>query len=324
MLSRFFSFIQNPVPKEEKVWARRSHLTTLLTYPLALLPFPFTWEVLGVMVFPFAVWLSRDKKSFSARQSLEALYLQAILSFGYIGFWNAFSHDRVLIVFSYGFVVFLHLVLVVLATVKVSLGVEHKYPFSFIPYLFRSNQAKENWREIRKQFSDKDQFQEFRGFLERLDNYKAQIVFEVDEITDPDLRSQGRTVIESMASLRASLTENPANFRTARQYLNYFPETTAELLKKYNSISRAGAVGGTPNGSTTNTGNNTAGDHSHASGGTARTNPVEEKRNANLRNLLQEIQTTTDQVRAKILSSETMALDVEIQAMKKNIDYGGY
>lgn len=27
--------------QEEKKWARRAHLSTILTYPMALLPFPF-------------------------------------------------------------------------------------------------------------------------------------------------------------------------------------------------------------------------------------------------------------------------------------------
>ena len=68
---------------------------------------------------------------------MEAIYLQSILSFGYIGFGTAFSEDRVLLVFSYGFMVFFHALLLGIAVVKTSLGKNHNYPFSFFPFLFR-------------------------------------------------------------------------------------------------------------------------------------------------------------------------------------------
>lgn len=294
MASTFLKYDKDTVPKEERAWARRAHLTTLLTYPLALLPFPFTWGVLATLVFPFSVWLSRSKSSYSAKQSLEALYLQMILSFGYIGFGHAFSEDRVLFVFSYGFMVLVHVVLLLISTVQTSLGRNHKYPFSFIPYLFRSTQTQENWKKIQSEFQDKANFTEFRNSIDKMDEYCTKISTQLDELKDPTLRSQARSVMDSMIALRSSLIDKPKNYRTVRQYLNYFPQTTAELLEKYTKFQK------------TNIGD---------------LDPV---RLDNIKNLLVEVKSTTDQVRNKIQSSETLALDVEIQAMKKNIDFGGY
>jgi uncharacterized Tic20 family protein len=294
MASTFLKYSQDTVPREEKVWARRAHLTTLLTYPLALLPFPFTWEVLATLIFPFTVWLSRNKSSYSAKQSLEAIYLQTILCFGYIGFGHAFAQDRVLFVFSYGFMVLVHAILLLISVVQTSLGRNHKYPFSFIPYLFRSTRTQENWKKIQSEFQDKANFTEFRNSIDQMDEYCTKISSQLDELKDPTLRSQARSVMDSMLALRASLIDKPKNYRTVRQYLNYFPQTTAELLEKYSKFQK------------TNTGD---------------LDPV---RLENIKNLLVEVKTTTDQVRNKIQSSETLALDVEIQAMKKNIDFGGY
>lgn len=299
MAGTFLKHDKATVPKEERTWAKRAHLTTLLTYPLALVPLPFSWVVLGVIGLPFSVWLSRKKSSFSARQALEAIYLQSILAFGYIGFGHAFSDDRVLLVFSYIFMSLTHIVLLGYGMVKVSLGRDHNYPFSFIPYLFRKNAGKENWKELSKAFKEKAEFLEFKESIAKLDQFRDRIQLEVEGLNQPDLRFQGRKVLESITGLRESLLDKPNNYRISRQYLNYFPKTTAELLEKYNRIHKATI---SPDGEDLDS----------------------LKRNENLSQLMDEIHKTTEDVRGKIYASESLALDVEISAMKKNIDYGGY
>jgi uncharacterized Tic20 family protein len=299
MASTFLKSDDPTLPKEEMIWARRSHLTTLLTYPLALLPLPFSWIVPCVAIFPLTIWISRKKNSYSAIQSLEAIYLQAILSFGYIGFGSAFSQDRVLLVFSYILMTLIHATLLLIAAVKVSYGKNHKYPFSFIPRLFRSVPGRENWKGLRENFSKKEEFQEFKSAIENLDTLNQRINLQIEEINDANLRSTGRMVIESLESLRSGLLDNPGNYRIARQFLNYFPQTTAELLEKYNSVE---------------------------SKNKNLSSSVEQidKRKENLNQLMEDIFKTSEDVRTKILASENLALDVEISSMRKNIEYGGY
>ncbi|TGN11156.1 DUF4870 domain-containing protein [Leptospira ilyithenensis] len=283
------------IDAEEKKWARRVHLTTLLTYPMALLPFSFSWEVLGTFVFPFVIWLSRKKTSYSAGQALEAMYLQALLAFGYIGLGNAFSGDRVLFVFSYVFVGFLHLLLLGFGVFRTTIGKPHHYPFSFFPLLFASRSTKENWNSLKKQFSDKVEFNEYKSYIEKFDSFKLSIEKEVRSLTDAGLQVLGNEFLHSLSELRVKLTEDPLSYKKAKQYLNYFPETTAKILNQYNHVSRDLSL---------------AGDN--------------EKRKTELSQLLQEVIKTTEQVRGKLKADETLNLDVEITAMKKNIGFGGY
>ncbi len=283
------------ISPDEKQWARRSHLSTLLTYPMALLPFSFSLEVAGSLIFPFIIWLSRNKTSYSGKQALEALYLQALLSFGYIGFGNVFSEDRILLVFSYVFVGFLHLLLLGFGIFKTSLGKPHHYPFSFFPLLFSSSSTKQNWGALKKQFSDKVEFNDYKSFMDKLDAQKVGIEKEVKLLSDSTLQSLGNEFLHSLSDLRVRLAEEPLSYKKAKQYMNYFPETTLKILSQYNRVSKDPQL-------------------------------AEEnlKRKTELNQLLHEVVKTTEQVRAKLKADETLNLDVEITAMKKNIEFGGY
>ncbi|MDZ4724974.1 MAG: DUF4870 domain-containing protein [Leptospira sp.] len=283
------------VEPEEKQWARRAHLSTLLTYPIYLLPFPFSFELLGALAFPFVIWLSRKKSSYSGIQALEALYLQALVSFGYIGFGNLFSEDRILLVFSYILVGFLHLLMLGFGIFKTSLGKPHHYPFSFFPMLFANSSTKENWNALKKQFSDKVEFNEYKSFMDKLDSHKGTIEKEVKLLTDSSLVGLGNEFLHSLGDLRIRLAEEPLSYKKAKQYINYFPETTSKILTQYNRVSKDPQLAA-----------------------------ENEKRKGELNQLLHEVIKTTEQVRAKLKADETLNLDVEITAMKKNIEFGGY
>jgi uncharacterized Tic20 family protein len=283
------------IEPEEKQWARRAHLSTLLTYPLALLPFSFTFEVLGALAFPFVIWLSRKKSSYSGKQALEALYLQALVAFGYVGFGNLFSEDRILLVFSYVFVGILHLLMLGFGVFKTTIGKPHHYPFSFFPMLFSSNATKENWASLKKQFSDKVEFNEYKSFMDKLDTHKFTIEKEVKLLSDGNLQSLGNEFLHSLSDLRVRLAEEPLSYKKAKQYMNYFPETTSKILSQYNRVSKDPQL-----------------------------MAENEKRKTELNQLLHEVIKTTEQVRGKLKADETLNLDVEITAMKKNIEFGGY
>ncbi|XDD54037.1 hypothetical protein AB3N62_16420 [Leptospira sp. WS4.C2] len=280
--------------QEEKKWARRAHLSTILTYPMALLPFPFFISSLGAMVYPFVMWLSRNKSSYSAKQSLEAMYLQAMLSLGFFGFGAKFGDDRVLLVFSYVFMAFLHVILLGIAIYRTTIGKAHHYPFSFFPLLFSSNQTKENWNELKKKFEDKVEFTEYKSQMERLDGFRILTEKESKLLTDPTLQGLSNEYLHSLSDLRVRLAEDPLYYRKAKQFLNYFPETVSKILSQYNKVS--------------------------ADAGSSET----EKRKTELNSLLSEVIKTTEQVRNKLKADETLNLDVEITAMKKNIEFGGY
>ncbi|MGE8721098.1 hypothetical protein ACO2KH_08435 [Leptospira terpstrae] len=282
---------QNP---DEKKWARRAHLSTILTYPMALLPFPFFISSLGAMVYPFVMWLSRNKSSYSAKQSLEAMYLQALLSLGFFGFGTKFGDDRVLLVFSYVLMAFLHVIFLGIAIYRTTIGKAHHYPFSFFPLLFSSNQTKENWNELKKKFEDKVEFTEYKSQMERLDGFRVLTEKESKSLVDSTLQGLSNEYLHSLSDLRVRLAEDPLSYRKAKQFLNYFPETVSKILSQYNKLS-------------TDVGSAEA-----------------EKRKTELNSLLSEVIKTTEQVRNKLKADETLNLDVEITAMKKNIEFGGY
>ncbi|TGN17121.1 5-bromo-4-chloroindolyl phosphate hydrolysis family protein [Leptospira idonii] len=278
---------------EEKRWARRAHLTTLLVYPLALLPFPFAWEALGAVALPFLLWISRPSGSYSSRQALEAMYLQTLVGLGYFGFGQAFSEDRVLFVFSYVFVAFLHLLFLGFGVFKTTIGKPHNYPFSFIPALFASKTRKKNWNDLKKRFQNGGDFDKFKAHLEKIDSVKQTIDAEAKLLPDANLQSLANQFSVSLEDLKLRLLEDPSSYKKAEQYLNYFPETTSKILSQYNRVSRGGEADN-------------------------------EKRKTELEQLLQEVIKTTKEVRGKLKADETLNLDVEITAMKKNIDFGGY
>lgn len=279
---------------DEKKWARRAHLSTLITYPLALLPFPLLFTNLGTILFPFVIWLSRKKLSYSAKQSLEAIYLQAILTFGFFGFGDKFANDRVLMVFSYVFLSFLHAILLGIGIFRTTIGKPHSYPFSFFPFLFSNSTTKENWNELKKKIGDKEVFAEFKTQMEKLDSLRVVAEKEVKSLNDSELQTLGNEYVHSLSDLRIRLTEEPTSLKKAKQFLNYFPETVAKILNQYNKVSR----------------DNTASD--------------QQKRKDELKQLLSEVIKTSEQVRQKLRADETLNLDVEITAMKKNIEFGGY
>ncbi|TGK50149.1 DUF4870 domain-containing protein [Leptospira kanakyensis] len=284
---------------EEKKWARRAHLSTILTYPMALLPFPFFISSLGAMVYPFVMWLSRNKSSYSAKQSLEAMYLQAILSSVIFGIRVKFGNvdglstsERFMPVICYILMAFLHVVFLAIAIYRTTIGKAHHYPFSFFPLLFSSNQTKENWNELKKKFEDKVEFTEYKSQMERLDGFRLSTEKESKSLTDPSLQGLCNEYLHSLSDLRVNLAEDPLSYRKAKQFLNYFPETVSKILGQYNKLS----VG----------------------------SPDAEKRKTELNSLLSEVIKTTEQVRNKLKADETLNLDVEITAMKKNIEFGGY
>ncbi|MGV3664915.1 MAG: DUF4870 domain-containing protein [Leptospira bouyouniensis] len=280
--------------QEEKKWARRAHISTLLTYPMALLPFPFYFSSLGAMVYPFVMWLSRSKSSYSAKQSLEAMYLQALLSLGYFGFGTKFGDDRVLLVFSYVFMAFIHVIFLGIAIYRTTIGKPHHYPFSFFPFLFSSSQTKENWNELKKKFEDKVEFSEYKTQMEKLDAFRLSTEKDAKILTDANLQGLCNEYLHSLSDLRVKLAEDPLSYRKAKQFLNYFPETVSKILNQYIRVSQSG------------------------------NSPDSEKRKSELNSLLSEVIKTTEQVRNKLKADETLNLDVEITAMKKNIEFGGY
>jgi uncharacterized Tic20 family protein len=284
--------------KEEKTWARRAHLSTLLSYPLSFLPVFFPWVMLGNVVSPFIHFLSRKKGSYSAKQALEAVYLQSILAFIIWGVYSKFSGDRLLLVMGIGFAFAFHLILLSIAVFKTTLGKEHHYPFSFFPALFSNKQTVENWKIIKGKLTNAADFTEFKSMIEKLDSFQSALKTELNYFVDSDLRSLGLEFENQLNEVRKRLAEEPNRYRQAKQFLQYFPETTLKVVESYNKL-----------------------------GFSKQSLPLEEeglKRRENLKSLLESLNQTSKQVNQKLMSEEAFHLDIEINALKKNVEYGGY
>lgn len=284
--------------KEEKKWARRAHLSTLLTYPLYFLPFTFPWVVFGNLASPFIHFLSRKKGSYSAKQALEAIYLQSLLAFMIWGVFSKFSHDRLLLVMGIGVAFTFHIALLSIAVFKTTLGKEHHYPFSFFPALFSNRQTVENWKIIKGKLTNAADFSEFKTLIEKLDSFQSSLKSELDHFVDSDLKSLGLEFENQLSEVRKKLAEEPNRYRQAKQFLQYFPETTLKVVESYNKL-----------------------------GFSKQSIPLEEdglKRRENLKSLLESLNQTSKQVNQKLMSEEAFHLDVEINALKKNVEYGGY
>lgn len=279
---------------EEKKWARRAHLSTLFTYPFALLPFPFFISSALVIVLPFVLWISRPKTSYSAKQALEAIYLQSILSLGYFGFGSKWGEDRVLLVFSYVFLAFLHGILLAISVYRTSVGKQHAYPFSFFPYLFSSQGKGIAWNEIRKQFEDKVSFKEFQSEIEELHRILENSKSILTKTNDESLRQSGDHYLVNLQKIADQLLLKPSDYKNSKQFLSYVPQTIFNILEKYQSLQSTLAT------------------------------EEDKKRTESLKLLFSQVNKTMEEILDKWRNQQGFHLDVEIEAMKKNIDLGGY
>ncbi len=283
---------------EEKKWARRAHLSTLLSYPLFFLPFSFPWVVVGNIASPFLHFLSRKKGSYSAKQALEAIYLQSLLALMVWGVFSKFSDDRFLLVLGLGGVLVLHIILLSIGVFKTTLGKEHHYPFSFFPALFRNKRTIENWKEIKTKLSAGTDFSDYKAMVEKIDLFQTNLKSELEQFSDPTLKALGLDFETQLDEIRRRLAEEPIRFKQAKQFLQYFPESTLKVVQSYNKL-----------------------------GFSKLTNQEDEesiKRKENLKSLFESLNQTSKQVNLKLKSEEAFHLDVEINALKKNVEYGGY
>lgn len=283
---------------DEKKWARRAHLSTLLSYPLFFLPFSFPWVVIGNIASPFLHFLSRKRGSYSAKQSLEAVYLQSLLALMIWGVFSKFSEDRFLLVFGLGGAFVLHCILLSIAIFRTTLGKEHHYPFSFFPALFQNKRTIENWKDIKTKLSTGTDFSDYKAMIEKIDLFQSTLKSELEQFSDPTLKSLGLEFETQLDEIRKRLSEEPIRFKQAKQFLQYFPESTLKVVQSYNKL-----------------------------GFSKITNQLDEegmKRKENLKSLFESLIQTSKQVNLKLKSEEAFHLDVEINALKKNVEYGGY
>lgn len=113
------SNLPTTISKEQRNWAMLAHLSGLLTFA----------TVIGGILGPLVLWLLRkDDMNFAADQAKEALNFQITLALAALVAW-------VLCLILIGFVLLALLaiadiVLVIIAAVKASEGVQYRYPFN--------------------------------------------------------------------------------------------------------------------------------------------------------------------------------------------------
>jgi len=276
--------------KTERQWGRRAHLSTLFMYLGIFFPIPFPWMALGNVLSPFLIYLQRNKSSYSARQSLEALYLQAILGALYWGIFTNYPEDRTAQIFL-GFLPLsiLHFVFLMIAVFKTTLGKEHHYPFSFFPRLFTSKKTKIEWKKIQTALGNESLFTDFRKQITNLENC-IQFLEQKSLEASPQIRNAVGGFLPELQTLKNQLLEEPKFYSNARQFLNYFPEVTMQILKQSQDLASA-------------------------------KNPTQESK---VMELFQELTKTAQSVNQKIHDQKTFHLDVEIEAMKNNLKLGGF
>lgn len=271
------------IPPEERKWARKAHLSTLLLYPLTIFPLPNPILAVLVGLLPLTIFFSRKDKEYASRQALEAVYFQSLIALGHWGIYLGFSDDRVMFVFSSGFLALFHFFFVMIAVIRTSFGWNHSYPFSFIPYL-----------KLKKRivFSNKDKQKEFEEAIKDL----MKIEDELNTLAkkEPHLNPYIQNLNQSFHGLRQAIHIKPEGYVYARQFLQLIPQQFLEILEKRNKLIQIG------------------------------NQLKEQEHNQHLAELMEELQNLAIQIQNRIYKEEWNKLNIELKAMKKNLEYGGF
>jgi len=277
--------------EDERRWARRAHLVTLLTYPAFLLPLPFHWIGFGNVFFPFLLWLSRPKKTYSKRQALEAIYLQTLINLMLIGLHSKLGDDRTAWIFlGLGPIVFLHLILLGFGVFRSTFGREHHYPFSFLPMLFGLRQTRIQWKELKKKFANKSDFKLFKDWMTRFIERKQEVVRLTNSLP-LEFQSLPKEFLKGLEEIEIALQNDPSQYKSITPFLETFPETVTSILKQWLELKSE--------------------------------SKTSERINM-LQSFFRDLEATTEQVIQKLRSNQEFQLDIEIQAMKNSLKLGGY
>lgn len=282
-------------PTDEEIsQARRAHLSTLLSYALPLLPY-ITWPIAPIinLATPIYYWFKNRGKSYYAReQAKEALYMQALLAITWnlIHFgtqpWAGFA------TFAIGL---FHFIFFLTAMIKTSYGKDFNYPFSIFQLFRKKKDFDEAQFELLKSDMDSGLKEMYKEILKSSAAKAKEIEAYSKKITDPKIKSKVQAINAELEKLFENFKNDPRDIKISKQFLSYYMDTTATILRKYLDLKSSGA----------------------------NSPEIQESLNK-VESILDSILEAFRKHYAKLLENDVLELDTEIEVMQQTIKAEGF
>ncbi len=290
-----------PITKEEIVWARNAHVSSLITYILAITPFLTLQEgALLALVFPIYILLFKRKSDYVFQQSVEAGYFQFLLAgmfwavpqlFPYTNAGDSFNIFKFFRFLAYIGIGTFHSISLGWSVISISYGKSYNHFLSPFKSIFISYKKKKLEKSIVNSKLDDLTQKMYYDVKENIEK-KLDTFTKLKSINpDPNIKSKLNAINNSLFKLMETLKNDPNEFINSRHFLNYVLDSLSTILQKYYELNKIEVKDSTIKQSL-------------------------EK----VPSILDSISDTIDKYQQKIMEKTVMQLDTEIEVMKKTID----
>ncbi len=291
----------SPHPKErdEILWARRAHLSSLFTYIFAITPFLTLQEgALIPLIFQIYILFSKRKSDYVFEQATEAGYFQLLLAglfwsipeiFPYSNSLDSFNPSKLLKFLSYVGIGIFHMITLGWSVISISYGKSYNHFLSPFKSIFQSLRAKKIEKTlVRNQLDDLSQ----KMYYDVKDNIEKKYqTFTVLKNKNSSLAPKLEKLNLSLSKLISNLKNDPNELINSRHFLTYILDSLCAILQKYFELNQI------------------------------------EKKDESIQNSLKKVPPILDSIensiqkyQQKLMEKTVMQLDAEIEVMRKSID----
>ena len=291
----------SPSPEEIK-WARRAHLSSLLTYILSATPL-LTIEQSAILtiLIPLIILFSKKKSNYVMEQAGEAAFFQGILSLLFLAIpWllpgsnetNLSAITTGLRGLAYIGVGGFHLISLLWATISTSYGKSYSHFLSPLKSFFQRKRESEQMDLSSVDDLTKKLYPEVKNNLDE----KLKILNKLSKLNfETNIRDRLTAVQNSLIKLMESLNKDPKELINSRHFLTYTLDSLITILQKYDELRKLPS------------------------------------KDTNILSSLEKVEpvliTINDAIQKhhrKILDHTVMQLDAEIEVMQKTMEMGGF
>jgi 5-bromo-4-chloroindolyl phosphate hydrolysis protein len=289
----------HPKEKDEILWAKRAHLSSLLTYVFAITPFlSLQGGALVPLIFQIYILFSKRKSDYVFEQATEAGYFQLLLAgmfwsipeiFPYSNSLDSFNPAKLLQFLSYVGIGIFHIITLGWSVISISYGKPYNHFLSPFKSIFQSLIAKKIEKKLVKSQLDDLSKKMYYDVKEKIE--KKFDSFSILRNKNLSLAPKLDKMNLSLSKLISTLKNDPNELINSRHFLIYILDSLCAILQKYFELNQI------------------------------------EKKDETIQNslkkvppILDSIENSIDKYQQKLMEKTVMQLDAEIEVMKKSID----
>ncbi|MEM7181931.1 MAG: 5-bromo-4-chloroindolyl phosphate hydrolysis family protein [Spirochaetota bacterium] len=286
--------------QDEKKWARRAHLSSILSYVVTFIlltksvPYAFIIGMASGILLPLYILFTKGRKSeFVAEHAKEAGFMasfMALFGTGVEALWGSSTLKW----FPLAGASFYHSLTVITASIKASYKKFFSYPLSIFR---RSREKKANSTKEEKLYSNLDKFSSGidKETLQKALEKRKEIAQLSQKIQDPNIQDKVGLILQSLDSMFENFEKDPKDIKTSRQFLSYYLDATIKIIRKYIDLSEQKVI-----------------------------SPELTESLRKVDSILSSIKEAFDKHHNKLLSNDIMELDTEIEVMEKTMKLEGF